>query len=321
MSRPLLAACLIIAIAAPLHAQRTRPAEPPPENPTEEKFEQMFGGKLVIDMVRNATRVEAVRVEPKPGLSHPPTDIADFVQKGKAFTISDKDAAVAKSILSDRNSYLHGGDLCDFDPAVKLTFYDADGKDVSLFICLHCSEVSVRLGDKEVGFANFHFVREKMRALAADIFPDDKEMLDFAGPRATVEENARWHEGMPESLRAMWDKAMTDEVFPDVPPLKAALEKEFPDTSKRILALLEWYGSGAGQWAGSPRYETIPGAILVDFSTAELLAEMQSTTLDDRQIEGAARFLSVDFPGRHPGEYRNFPDPLKQALFDHVYKN
>lgn len=317
VSRPLLAACLILAAAAPLPAQQTDS----PSTPTQKDFEKVFGGKDVIDMIRNAKRVEAVRVEYDH--SKPPK----LIQNGAPFDVPDKDADLVKSLLTDRNSYLDGGDLCIFDPGVKLIFHDADGGDVTLLICLHCGDVAVIRDDKQVGFANFYFAHEKMLALAADIFPKDKDiraLIDERAARIKEDEKntARWLSGMPESVKPLWDKAMQNELSPDLKPLRAALAKEFPDQSKRILALLTWYGSGAGPWSGYPAYEDAAENMLLDYSTADIVATIQANPLSDRQLEGAARlFGGWTFSQKRPDDLKTLPSALKKTLLKHSLKS
>src|SRR5687768_43901 len=66
---------------------------------------------------------------------------------------------------------------------------------------------------------------------------------------------------------------------PALEPLREALAGEFGDEADRVLALLAWFGSGAGQWSGFPSYEAIPEQMLLAYPTPELLAAIQGRDL------------------------------------------
>jgi len=62
----------------------------------------------------------------------------------------------------------------------------------------------------------------------------------------------RWLGAMPKAIRSVWSDALGQFGDVDIAPLRAALERDMPDESDRILGLLEWFGSGAGAWSGFP---------------------------------------------------------------------
>jgi hypothetical protein len=166
--------------------------------------------------------------------------------------------------------------------------------------------------------------------LAQSIFPDDKDILDIidqqqAQIRESRIEANRWLAGMPKSIRPLWTGTYTSNpsIGPDLmSPLRAAVVTEFPDESKRILALLTWYGSGAGPWSGFPSYESIAENLLLDYPTTEIVATIQANPLSDQQLEGAARlFADWDFSRRRPGNLKMLPAPLKKRLLEYSHKS
>jgi hypothetical protein len=129
----------------------------------------------------------------------------------------------------------------------------------------------------------------------------------------------RWLAAMPSPLTAVWSDAIGEYGSVDVSPLRDALERGLPGDGERILALFEWFGSGAGPWSGFPSYEKSAEDLLLDYSTARLVEVAESTPLSDAQLEGAARlFAGWAFNKQRPDGLRELPDGLRQALWEHV---
>ncbi len=83
----------------------------------------------------------------------------------------------------------------------------------------------------------------------------------------------------------------------------------YPDQQDRILALFAWFGSGAGPWLGCPAYEQTPEYLLLQESVEELVDVLQSQSLSEEELEGAARFFAgTDFAKHVAGEQT---DPLE----------
>src|SRR5262249_14711892 len=100
----------------------------------------------------------------------------------------------------------------------------------------------------------------------------------------------KWTEAMPTALRPLWPAAKRS-LDPDLTPLRKALTEQIPEKNDRILALYSWYGSGAGPWSGFPAYEDIAEKLILDYSTAELLAATDAKELSEAQTEGVARLF------------------------------
>jgi hypothetical protein len=145
-----------------------------------------------------------------------------------------------------------------------------------------------------------------------------KEYEDALERKKKYEEYARrWVEAMPASLRPLWPAA--DRSFdPDVAPLRRALAEQYPARNDRVVALFSWYGSGAGPWSGFPAYESIAEKMLLDYSTAELIAAIETVELTQAQTEGVARlFGGWEFSQLRPNERQLLPAELKARLLKH----
>jgi hypothetical protein len=142
--------------------------------------------------------------------------------------------------------------------------------------------------------------------------------------KAAQEAEERWIKAMPASLKPLWPDALQSDmpVRFDTVPLEAALSREFPDQSSRILHLLAWYGNGAGPWSGFPAYESVASTLLLEYSTPDLLRAVQSAHLDEQQTEGAGRlFGGWDFRHTRPNDIALIPSELKNLLLEHSLKS
>jgi hypothetical protein len=153
----------------------------------------------------------------------------------------------------------------------------------------------------------------------------------ISGPRREVEaiyvqqevlrqDWERWLAAMPKAIRPLWSDALGRFGKVDLHPLRAALERDIPDQDRRILALLEWFGHGAGPWwSGFPSYETATENLLLEFSTTDIIRAAQSDRLSFAQTEGAARlFAGWPFGKQRPEGLKDLPELLKKELWHHT---
>ena len=136
-----------------------------------------------------------------------------------------------------------------------------------------------------------------------------------------AEDERRWLETMPSSLKPLWPEALKQydpPKYPNLEPLNLALEKEYPDRDNRILALMAWYGSGAGPWSGFPGYEEIAEKLLRQYPTAVLIKVVEGRNLTDQELEGAARILGGWTPVPDPTP---IPADLRRTLLEHCLKS
>jgi len=70
----------------------------------------------------------------------------------------------------------------------------------------------------------------------------------------------RWLGAMPIALIPIWSGVIGKLGEVAVESLRTVLARDLPDERERILALLGWFGSGAGPWSGFPAYRTATNA-------------------------------------------------------------
>lgn len=241
-----------------------------------------------------------------------------------------------------------------------VVYSSADGKDLSeLKTAVSLEPSDGELHCLCMPAARIHLLRKKKELGTVLIYPDaltigfsdwssDARILDrekwlqwfdarkIPGPRKAAEEQKererqarveeeRWMAAMPASLRPVWP-VVAEAMFPgqaiDTTALDRELAKEFSDSNRRILALMAWFGSGAGPWSGFPIYESVAEEMLLKYQTAELLVALKDRTLNEAELEGAARLFSGwDFNQRRPQDNRLLPADLKRTLLQHSLKS
>jgi hypothetical protein len=113
----------------------------------------------------------------------------------------------------------------------------------------------------------------------------------------------------------------------DVESMMRALAEEFPDWEGRVLALLHWYGHGAGPWNGYPTYENAAEALLLACPTKEIIAALGTEAVTAAHLEGAARHFTGWYYGQYKGgkELANIPaavkDPIREKLLAHCLRS
>lgn len=236
-----------------------------------------------------------------------------------------KDISALKDAISiepsDGGEFLY---LCTGSPEIVLF---RKGKELASVTVLAYGAIHVSLWDSD---AMIHDREKFLRWF------DDRKITgpreDFEREKAEEEARrvieARWMAAMPEVLRPLWattlDQMMPGGIpqTPDTKPLKPILTKEFPDESKRIRALLSWYGSGAGPWSGFPFYEEVPQLMLLEYPTSHLVAAVEGVTLSEQEAEGAARlFADWDFHQRRPDDGVLISKDLKLLLLQQSLKS
>ena len=150
------------------------------------------------------------------------------------------------------------------------------------------------------------------------------------GPRKEVEEMRepqeqgerdwkRWISAMPKALEPIWEDSLGQFGDVNTAPLAKALRESIPQNEDRILALLRWFGSGAGPWSGFPSYESAAEELLLEYQIAEIVATIENKDLSPEQLEGAARFFGGwDFAQKHSKGLEQVPADIKRSLWNHV---
>lgn len=205
--------------------------------------------------------------------------------------------------------------MCDGTPAIYV--YDRDCERVVLTNhhgkSIRCSlwDGDVRISDTEKWLSWFDErrisgPRQEVEAMRAQQTRHNKDW-------------EKWLAAMPKALKAVWSSALREFGEVDLDPLRSELERNLPDQRERILALLEWFGSGSGPWSGFPSYESAAENLLLDFSTIDIIAATQSKRLSPAQTEGAARlFGGWSFTQQRPEGLKELPDAFKKELWLHT---
>ena len=203
-----------------------------------------------------------------------------------------------------------------FNPRHAFVFYDASDHPVaSVAVCFECNNAETEPPQKDQSYDMAAL--EKLRAeLKLPTLIDERAQKEQI--KKTEASHAHWLAVMPSSARAIWTDEMFQQPTIDSQLFKAPLAKQFPDTRERILVLLKWFGSGEGPWSGFPSYESVPEELLLKYSTADVIAAIESKSLDTQEIEGAARFFGGwDFSHERPNDLKLLSPALKQKLLKH----
>ena len=156
---------------------------------------------------------------------------------------------------------------------------------------------------------------------------DDRKIK---GPRKEVEEMRetrkqgeldwrRWIAAIPKGLEPIWEDSLDQFGHVDAKLLVKTLRTSIPKKENQILALLQWFGSGAGPWSGFPCYESAAAELLLEYQIDEIVSCIEIKKLSSEQIEGAARlFGDWDFLQKHPKGLDQVPVEMKKALWEHM---
>jgi len=133
-------------------------------------------------------------------------------------------------------------------------------------------------------------------------------------------DTSRWLAAMPGSIRTLWDESHWRETTFDIASFAKALLEEIPDKHARILALLSWFGSGAGPWSGYPSYERAAEKMLLAYPTNDIVEALQSESGSSAAVlEGAARLWGGwNFSRKNPQGLNEVPADLKAVLWEHT---
>ncbi|MEZ0385974.1 MAG: hypothetical protein ACAI34_02820 [Verrucomicrobium sp.] len=260
-----------------------------------------------------------------------PEQLTELIKQADRLVVSTGPLDKAKVLFTSTDPK----DIAEFNDAVTVL----PSKGYFHCRCLGTPAVRLYRGQTElVLITNHHGSSVRCELWASDASLKDSEkwlkwfdVRKMAGPRAEVNraatrlrqaeiDRARWQAAMPQSLRQYWEKGemYQSEAHRSGQRFLQVIEKEHPDVHKRLLALFTWFGSGEGPWSGYAAYEGCAEAILLEHSTADLVAAAQDGNLSDAQVEGAARlFGGWDFSKLRPDDLKLLPATLKKKLLDH----
>ncbi len=173
-----------------------------------------------------------------------------------------------------------------------------------------------------------------------DVLLDEPEpMLDWlaergvTGPRDEAEQIRREQQRSREAWEA-WSRAAPPCLEPLLPALSGGglggppeafgqaievLHGTYANDEEAILALLSWFGHGAGPWSGFPAYEQVAERLLLRYPTERIVRAMESCSLEPAHVEGAGRlFTSWWFAQERPDDASKIPSDLAERLLAHV---
>lgn len=133
-----------------------------------------------------------------------------------------------------------------------------------------------------------------------------------------------WQRAAPPCLAPSLPGLASGMFNPEVPaePIRRAgeaLRGTYLTEAEAILALLAWFGHGAGPWTGFPSYEGAAESLLLLYPTERIVEALRSTALTPGHLEGAARlFASWWFARMRPADIDLVPGELKRRLMEHV---
>lgn len=144
--------------------------------------------------------------------------------------------------------------------------------------------------------------------------------------KKNAEDEARWYAAMPKGIKESVEEQRYRLYGLSSPKLNKSvlsiLEKEYPEKSERIFALLNWFGSGAGPWSGYPSYESIAEDYLLLFTTQDILAALNDRKPDASHLEGASRlFAGWKYSKFRAKELDLIPKKMRKILLDQALKS
>ncbi len=143
-----------------------------------------------------------------------------------------------------------------------------------------------------------------------------------------TEEERNWLAAMPAGLEGLADRILdlSRTGGNPSPELLAELTDQlhlmFPDLVERVLALLNWYGSGSSRCSGYPVHEGVPGELLSRVPIADLLAALADPRAEERHDAGAVRhLLGWKTRPRQKRDIARLPEPLRARLLAQAYRS
>ncbi|MFF9870478.1 hypothetical protein ACF1G0_34765 [Streptomyces sp. NPDC013953] len=146
--------------------------------------------------------------------------------------------------------------------------------------------------------------------------------------REGTEEERDWLAAMPAGLEGLADQILdlSRTGGSPSPELLAELTDQlhlmFPGLVERVLALLNWYGTGSGRCSGYPVHEGVPGELLGRVPMADLLAALADPRAEERHDAGAVRHLvGWKTRPRQKRDVARLPEPLRARLLAHACRS
>lgn len=142
----------------------------------------------------------------------------------------------------------------------------------------------------------------------------------LAGQEAAArarEEVSQWVTAVPQELADVFHEWLNSGFLP--PDLDAILKERlaaaYPDLEHRALLLLRWFATGSGLCSSYPSYEDIPGRLLLELPSAEVISAVEGHIGEPQVLSGAVRyFAGFAFRPERSDDLRLIPAGLRRRL-------
>ncbi|KOU22738.1 hypothetical protein ADK52_20165 [Streptomyces sp. WM6372] len=206
---------------------------------------------------------------------------------------------------------------------VRFEVFDRDGGRLAVLVLHHGA--TLRWGQWE-GDAVLADGRLLLAWLDRHGMPGPMQQFEADRQRAEgAEEERNWLAAMPAGLEGFANRILDLSRTGGSPSpellaiLTDRLQLTFPDPVERVLALLDWYGSGNGRCSGYPVHEGVPGELLGRVPIADLLAGLADPRAEERHDAGAVRHLvGWKTRPRQKRDVAGLPEPLRARLLAHA---
>jgi hypothetical protein len=314
---------LFLAATAVGHAQEEKEKKKEKENKLPEEVEKA---------IRSPQEAFLYSIEP-PQLRRTTPDTFHGYQMHGRMKLEAGDQKFALETLRSAVASWEGVSALCFNPrhglrlVTKTHTYD-------VVMCYECMAFQVFRDDKAIAWGGMSGTSDALN----DLLEDAKVPLPHEETRAgraeiqkekearekRLAENAkRWLAATPSSLRKFalkptnpFEKSLHPSA--SIEEMHELVKREFPATSKRCLALFEWYAWDDTLSSGES-YEELPRQLLMMESEQKVIASAQMDNLTQPQLEGAARFYL------HPltalSQSNSLPAALKKKLLEHCLKS
>lgn len=208
--------------------------------------------------------------------------------------------------------------MCWGSPAIS--FFQGTNKTIRL-TNHHGTSVRCPLWDTDVVIEDVYKWISWFDARGINFIGDEVEEARAFEKKRRQKEWEQWQGSAPEVLQPLFHSLPQSYGSFNISSLRKMHIDAITDKHKRILSLLNWYGSGAGPWIEYPSYETLPEKMLLYYSTKNILEAISSTDLSSAQLEGTARLFCGDsFNLNRPQELNELSLELRQQLWKYMLR-
>ncbi|MGV9316455.1 hypothetical protein ACWDR0_30360 [Streptomyces sp. NPDC003691] len=215
--------------------------------------------------------------------------------------------------------------MCPGD--VRFEVFDQDGGRLAVVVLHHGATMRWGQWESDAVLADGRLL---LAWLAGHGMPGPLQQSEADRLRAEedAEEERTWLAAMPAGLEGTADRILDLSRTGRMPSpellteLTDRLQLTLPDPLERVLALLDWYGSGSGRCSGYPLHEDVPGELLGKVPIADLLAALTDPRTEERHDAGAVRHLvGRKTRPRQKRDVAGLPEPLRARLLAHARRS